>query len=362
VLKQIIEKCVAGASVIEICEFGDNLINEETNKVFKKEKEIKKGIAFPTCLSINNCVCHFSPLKSEKDVILKDSDMVKIDLGAHIDGYIALAAHTLVIGASLENKIKGRQADVLLAAYYAAEIALRLVQPGNENTAVTDAVKKVAETFNCEPISGNLSHQLKKYEMDGDKTIIQNPTDIQKKEHEKCEFAVHEVYAIDVLITTGDGKARELDSKTTIYKKTDSTYQLKMKASRVLFSDIEKKFANMPFTLRALENEQKARMGVVECVKHKLLEPYIVLYDKETETIAQFKFTVLLMPSGSHKITGLPFDTALCESEHSIQDESLKALLGKGISNKSSKKKKKNKNGPTKSDNENEAAEQKFYV
>ncbi|KAI7696060.1 hypothetical protein SSS_04613 [Sarcoptes scabiei] len=132
-----------------------------------------------------------------------------------------------------------------------------------------------------------------------------------------------------------------------------------MKASRVLFSDIEKKFANMPFTLRALENEQKARMGVVECVKHKLLEPYSVLYDKETETIAQFKFTVLLMPSGSHKITGLPFDTALCESEHSIQDESLKALLGKGISNKSSKKKKKNKNGPTKSDNENEAAEVK---
>lgn len=119
---------------------------------------------------------------------------------------MALAAHTIVIGATMENRIKGRQADALLAAYYGSEVALRLVQPGNENIAVTDAVQKVSDTFKCKPISGMLSHQTKQYQMDGGKTIIQNPTDIQRKEHEKCEFLVHEVYAIDVLITTGDGK------------------------------------------------------------------------------------------------------------------------------------------------------------
>ena len=138
-----------------------------------------------------------------------------------------------------------------------------------------------------------------------------------------------------------------MDSKTTIYRKTDENYQLKMKASRVLFSDIDKKFANMPFTLRALDNEQKARMGVVECVKHKLLEPYSVLYDKDNEMIAQFKFTVLLMPSGSHKITGLSFDTSICESEYSIEDESLKTILAKGLTNKTAKKKKKSKSSTT---------------
>lgn len=119
---------------------------------------------------------------------------------------MALAAHTLVVGATLENKIKGRQADALLAAHYASEIALRLVKPGSENNVVTDAVQKVAESFQCKPISGMLSHELKQYQMDGGKTIIQNPTDAQRKEHEKCEFAQHEVYAVDVLITTGDGK------------------------------------------------------------------------------------------------------------------------------------------------------------
>lgn len=44
VLVEIIEKCVESASVRDVCIWGDNLIIEETNKVFKKEKELKKGI------------------------------------------------------------------------------------------------------------------------------------------------------------------------------------------------------------------------------------------------------------------------------------------------------------------------------
>lgn len=58
------------------------------------------GIAMPTCVSIDNCVCHFSPLRSDPPVIIKEGSMVKIDLGAHIDGFIATAAHTVVVGAS----------------------------------------------------------------------------------------------------------------------------------------------------------------------------------------------------------------------------------------------------------------------
>lgn len=93
-----------------------------------------------------------------------------------------------------------------MAAHYAAEAALRLVKPEGENYAVTNAIQKVAETYNCKPISGMLSHQLKQFRIDGEKSIIQNPTEAQRKEHEKCEFELHEVYAIDVLISTGEGK------------------------------------------------------------------------------------------------------------------------------------------------------------
>ena len=112
-----------------------------------------------------------------------------------------------------------------------------------------------------------------------------------------------------------------------------------MKYSRAFFSEVEKKFGNMPFTLRALEDEKKARMGVLECANHKLIEPFNVLYEKEGEFVAQFKFTVLLMPSGSHKITGLPCDLDLYESEHKITDESIKSLLEKGTKAKTKKKK-----------------------
>jgi len=54
------------------------------------------------------------------------------DLGAHVDGFIAVVAHTIVIGASPEKKVTGRKADVVLAAHYASQAALRLLKPGTE--------------------------------------------------------------------------------------------------------------------------------------------------------------------------------------------------------------------------------------
>ena len=77
-LKHLIAKCQSGERIITICELGDQLLLEETSKVFKKEKDLKKGIAFPTCISVNNCICHFSPLKSDPEYTLKDGDVVKL--------------------------------------------------------------------------------------------------------------------------------------------------------------------------------------------------------------------------------------------------------------------------------------------
>lgn len=74
-----------------------------------------------------------------------------------------------------------------------------------------------------------------------------------------------------------EGKARDMDNRTTIYKKNDEiVYQLKLKASRAFFSDADKRFGTMPFTLRAFDEEKKAKMGVVECEKHNLMKPFPV--------------------------------------------------------------------------------------
>uniref|UniRef100_A0A3P9IQJ9 Proliferation-associated 2G4, a n=1 Tax=Oryzias latipes TaxID=8090 RepID=A0A3P9IQJ9_ORYLA len=341
-LRLVMEAAKPGVSVISLCEKGDAYIMAETGKVFKKEKEMKKGIAFPTSISVNNCVCHFSPLKSDPDYTLKDGDLVKIDLGVHVDGFIANVAHSFVVGASKEQPATGRKADVIKAAHLCAEAALRLVKPGNQNTQVTEAWNKIAQSFKCTPIEGMLSHQLKQHIIDGEKTIIQNPTDQQRKDHEKAEFEVHEVYAVDVLISTGEGKARDSGLRTTIYKRDPSKqYGLKMKTSRTFFSEVERRFDAMPFTLRALEDEAKARLGVVECTKHELLQPFSVLHEKEGEFVAQFKFTVLLMANGPHRITNGPFDSEFYKSEHEVQDPELKTLLQSSASRKTQKKKKK---------------------
>lgn len=78
VLKTLVEKCIVGTNVLELCEEGDRLITDETSKIFKNKKDMKKGVAFPTCVSINNCICHFSPLKSDPEILLKDGDVVKM--------------------------------------------------------------------------------------------------------------------------------------------------------------------------------------------------------------------------------------------------------------------------------------------
>ena len=72
--------------------------------------------------------------------------------------------------------------------------------------AVTEAVQKIAESYECKPIEGMLSHQLEQNTIDGEKTIIQNPSEAQRKEHDKFDFELHEVYAVDVLISTGEGQ------------------------------------------------------------------------------------------------------------------------------------------------------------
>lgn len=150
-------------------------------------------------------------------------------------------------------------------------------------------------------------------------------------------------------------KGREVDAKTTVFKKTDDVYQLKLKHSRAFYADAEKKFGLMPFTLRAFEDEKKAKLGVVECIKHRLMDPFNVLYEKDDELVAQFKFTILLMPSGTHKITGLPIQADQFESEHKIVDEELSKALASGLEIKKKKNKSKAKtDGDSKENNSEE--------
>lgn len=342
VLSNIKKLAVAGAKIYELIVEGDRQLVEETGKCYKGKNMIK-GIAFPTCISLNNVVAHFSPLENdaEAEMTLKAGDVIKITLGAQIDGFASVLADTYVVP-STEEVVSGGVADAISAAWYASEAAIRTIKPGNKNWDVTKVVDSIASAYGCTPLEGMLTHEQTRNVIDGKKRIIMNPTEQQRKDFEACTFEEGEVYGVDILVSTGDGKVRPGEKTTTVYKKADITYSLKLKTSRQIFSEIQKKAGAFPFSLRSLEDVKRARMGLQECQNHSLIVPYEVLYDKEGQTVVQFFTTIALTKTGTIKLAGATApDFTKIKSDKKINDEAILELLSKPLKPNKKKNKKK---------------------
>lgn len=321
-LQYALSLCVPGADIADICTRSDLQLEESLQKIFNK-KRLEKGIAFPTCVSVNNICGYFSPLR-EESVPLEEGQLIKVDLGVHIDGFIANAATTAIVGGT--QPVTGRAADLILAAHTAAEAGLRLLRPGNSNYQVTEAIQKAATAYGVQPMEGGLSHQFKQHVIDGNKCIINRETVEQRVEEVK--FEANEVYGLDVFVSTGEGRPRECDTRVNVYKRNlEVTYSLKMKASRSFFAEVNDRFPTLLFTLRAFEDLSSARMGVAECQKHMLLHSYPVLQETPGELVAQVKYTVAILPNKTLIIAGLPINPANFQSERTVTDPELLATL-----------------------------------
>ncbi|KAG8716395.1 Curved DNA-binding protein (42 kDa protein) [Ceratobasidium sp. 423] len=360
-MKKLVELSVEGAKILELCEEGDKLIEAGTSAIYNAKTakgKITKGLAFPTSISVNNCVSHYSPVPTDPqaNTPLAKGDVVKIHLGAHIDGFASVSAETLIVGVTEAEPATGRAADVVKAAWHCAEVAMRLVKPGEKNWTVTDAMNKVAAAWGCKPVEGMLSCQQTQNVIDGKKRIILNPTPELKSGLDTVTFAEGDVWGIDILVaSTDDGKVKSQEARTTIYQRaTDVTYQLKLKAAREAFSDIQKKAGPFPFTIRILENEKRARVGVQEAVQHGLLRPYDVVYTPAGSHVAAFHFTLALLPGGPSLITAPPvwYKAEKLKTEKELEDEELKSLVGKKLREPKKKKKKADADGEAKEDAE----------
>eukprot|EP00747_Dinoflagellata_sp_TGD_P162704 gnl/TRDRNA2_/TRDRNA2_180597_c0_seq1.p1 gnl/TRDRNA2_/TRDRNA2_180597_c0~~gnl/TRDRNA2_/TRDRNA2_180597_c0_seq1.p1 ORF type:complete len:446 (+),score=138.01 gnl/TRDRNA2_/TRDRNA2_180597_c0_seq1:113-1339(+) len=364
VLQKVCEACVDGADIATLCAMGDKMMEEECGKLYNKkvkDKKIEKGVAFPTCISCNELVGHFSPLKGESQA-LKAGDVAKVDMACHIDGFIAAAAHTVLVSPDkLEGqKADDKRADVIMAAWNAAEAALRLVQVGNNNNQITEMLGKMGAEFKCKPVAGCLSHQLKKHVIAGNKTIapVVNPEEKQVE----IEFEGNEVYCIDVVMSTGEGKPKETEIRNTVYKRAvEMNYVLKTQKARQFIHEVQKHHPVLPFSLRQFEDEQMARVGVSEAKRHELLDEYPVLKEVKEEFVAKFKFTVLLLPGGTKKITGLPIGDLekTAASTLKVEDEDLKKILRASANPKKQKKKKEAEESEKKEEEKKEEKEEK---
>eukprot|EP01026_Neomeris_dumetosa_P016981 TRINITY_DN1647_c0_g1_i3.p1 TRINITY_DN1647_c0_g1~~TRINITY_DN1647_c0_g1_i3.p1 ORF type:complete len:380 (-),score=62.29 TRINITY_DN1647_c0_g1_i3:286-1425(-) len=346
-IADVMAACKAGARIYELCVLGDTKIQEQVSVIFKG-KNIEKGVAFPTCLCVNNVVGHFTPMESNTQV-LEDGDLVKIDMGCHIDGFIASQATTLVVADDPSKPITGPAADLIAAANTTFELAMRLIRPGKRVSDVAKYLQSCVEAYGVSLVEGVMTHNMKQFVIDGNKVVLNRPS--PEARVEDSEFLENEVYAVDIVVSTGEGKTRMLDEKeTNIYKRAlDVEYSLKLKTSRAVFSEITKKFPTMPFSIRGLENKQ-VRMGLTECLSHGLLHPYPVLHEKHGELVAQIKGTVLLMPNGSDRITTATLQEL--QTDKKCEDEEIVELL-----NTSLKKKKKKNKKPKEGENSKSAAQ-----
>ena len=262
-LNHVISLCKPGALIYDICVEGDRFIQNELTKVYTKKKFIK-GVAFPTSLSLNEVCGHFSALAEETGdaheyKLLSIGDICKIDLGVHINGFSAVLAHTIVVSND-GGVVSGRAADVILAAYNSIQVAVRqMYVEKNNNYDVTSTVRTVCDSYKVTPVEGVLSHRMKRDIIDGIETIINHATFDMKVDQRNFEHG--DVFGLDVLVSSGEGKPKETTIKTSIYKRAlETTYKLKTESGRKLLSVVENNFHTFPFSFNSFDNEDNLRL------------------------------------------------------------------------------------------------------
>ncbi len=234
-----------------------------------------------------------------------------------MDGYAANAATTIGVG---EGKIRGRQADAVLAAWTAFQAAQRSIGEAMTNTQVTEAIAKACEDFKCNPVDGVLSHKVKHHLIDGNDVIINKNTPGQAVE--EFEFAPGDVIGLDVYVSSGEGKPKEAEERCTVYKRElDQMYNLKSKSARAFMVEVNKRFPTLPFSIRACSDITAAKVGIRECSNHDMVVAYPVLTEKPGEFVAQFKATVVVQPRSTAILAGgAQLDTAKFQSDHEVKN------------------------------------------
>ncbi len=340
VINHITPKVIPGADIATLCKEADDLIDEQCKTVFhsKKTKKLRRGIAFPTSISVNHILGNYTPLP-EESTTLEEGDVAKIDLGVHIDGYIAISGHTVNVAADTAAKVSGRAADVMLAVHAAKEAALRTIIAGNKNTQVTEVVNKTVEEYKCKVVKGVFSHKLKKHVIDGEDVIASTPG----QRCEEYEFHPGDVFGLEIFVSSGTGKPRASEYKTNIYKRRlENTYLLKSDKARSFLKQVNTRYPAMPFSLRHFEDMTTVRIGVKHCLDHDLIEPFAVIEEEKGEVVAHWKATVAILANGTVFLSGnMDLNKDNFETENTIESQELKDLLAVSMDLKDQKKRRK---------------------
>ena len=270
-----------GRTLSEIC-------NDVENEIIKRGGEP----AFPVNVSLNEIAAHYTAEPNDP-IIVKNSDVLKIDVGVHIDGYIADTAVTV----SFDSKYQ----DLIDIAQRALDEAIGIARSNTRVSDIGRIIEKTITKYGCKPIQNLSGHSLERYTIHAGKSI----PNIWTIGH-SFNLSVDNVYAIEPFVTTKDGQGIVYEGKIKNIFGIASRKRTKDQATDEFLEYLWNKFKTLPFALRWVVNdyEEKEALSLLgTLLKKKNVHAYPILVEGANRIVVQAEHTIIPQESNTITIT-----------------------------------------------------------
>lgn len=286
--KEEIEKLMkAGKIAAQIREYGKGLVKKDASmtqvldKIEDKIFELGAKPAFPAQISCNHLAAHYCP--DEEDKTIFSDQLVCLDVGVHVDGFIGDTAVTI--------DLSGKYNDLIKAAEEALDNAVKIIKPG---VTLSEIGKVIQETINNQgfaPVRNLSGHGLGKYEIHTKPNI----PNFENGDNTKIEPGM--VFAIEPFASTGAGIVQ--DSGIATVFELSIKKPVRTSITRQILKEIEN-YDNLPFTTRWLTRKfgAKAKFALREMEQLDMLHAYPPLADKDKGMISQAEHSILVDDKG----------------------------------------------------------------
>ncbi len=267
-----------------------DLINTAEQKII----ELGGEPAFPVNLSINNVAAHYTSPIRDDGLTIKEGDIVKLDMGVHIEGYIVDTAYTISFNDDvlLENIIQSTEVAV--------EAAKMMVKPDINTREIGKKIESIVKGFKYNPIRQLGGHQIERWIVHGKKAL----PELGNQSGDVMEEG--DVFGIEIFASTGEGSVH-MTNNSFIYEL--NTYSgrvpLRRKISKQILGFVNKNYKTLPFAERwvAKEFRMGVAFGLQELVKQNKLQAHYVLAENKGEYVAQTEETIIVTEDGFEQLT-----------------------------------------------------------
>ncbi|MBN2517679.1 MAG: type II methionyl aminopeptidase [Candidatus Altiarchaeota archaeon] len=284
----------AGKIASEIREWSRGLIKpgskalDIAEAIEKRILDAKAEIAFPLNISLNDNAAHYTPSYNDA-LVLSESDLVTIDLGVHVDGYIADTAYTIDLSGKNQRLVDASEAGL--------RAAIECVKPGVSVSKIGEAIETTIGGYGFKPIENLTGHELKQYNLHAGIAIpnIKVPYDWKVEEGMAL--------AIEPFATNGLGKV--IESKNAEIFSFLALKPTRMREGKILLQEVEKR-GLLPFAERWYAKKMhplKLKMILRELVEREALHSYPVLHEKEKGLVSQAEHTIIVTKDGCEVTT-----------------------------------------------------------